>query len=794
MVSTRKPKAVLRFDQPAGWWGAVWREALPAGNGLVGASVFGKVEKETIMLSHAGLNWQGHIGVLPEVSEKVKEVRKSVLDGKLKDAQDILPNALISKNYRPITSVPLPLCDFIVKMQPEKAVKDYMRVVNMDAGEVSVCYKDGATRYDRSLFVSRANDCVVYEITRTGSAMIDAEFSFEMHDLNNIRTTTAFSKKPDGLMRKVEPYYLYYSARNDNGTDFGAVAKITYFGGSQEVTENSIRIKGASDILVVIHVFAESQREKEWKAAKALLAANKMTYDKMLKESMSLHSKLMHTAEIDLESSERETSVEELIAKANKGEITTALLEKLWYFGRYLLVCSSRENGQMTSPYGLWCGDYKAYGAANRTDGLLQLMYSMALCGNLPEYLQAVFSYYEGALPDLKKNAFRLYGCKGIFVPTVTSPGTGLIGSVEPEVVHYTAGAGWIANLFYLYYLYTGDKKFLKERAIPFMKEAALFYEDFLKLDMSGKYVTCPSYSPNNTPANLIDEKTGAKTAIAYNSTIDFAVCKELLCNLIEASEELKVNKEEVPKWKDMLTKMPEYAFNPDGSLKEYLPKELEDNDVSRYASHLYPAFPGLEVFDEATELGKGCLLSAKKRVTGDLSDMTSWAYGYYATLFSRLGDATLANDCLTAALRSTLMNNLVTAENDWRGMGLTSDFFWAPYQIAGNLSITQAIHSFFAVSDKNTIRILPALPESVDSFTVESFCLPCGVNVDIECNRKRGILNVTMKAKSAKTVTLILPEMVKAVKKGPSTKLENRRIEGVALPGGKAVKFDFRI
>ncbi len=787
MAGIRKPKTALKFDKPASWWGALWRDALPAGNGLIGASVYGRVADETVMLTHGNLNWQGNIGVLPDVSDKLKDVRKLMLDDKARDAEGVLSSALITKNYHPQVSVPLPVCDFKVKVPVDKSVREYARIINMENGEITVTYRDGSAKYDRSMFVSRVNDCIVYEISRSGQKNIDAEFSFQLHDRNNNRTPTAVSKVPDGVRTKYENYFMYFTARSDNGTEFGAVARVSYFGGSQEVRENSIYIKGASDILVIIKLFAESQHEKEWKNLKTSLAANKLTYDKMLKEHTQAHSKLFGSAEIDLDAEDRELSVEALLDKVN-GEIPPALLEKLWYFGRYLFISSAREDGHLCSPYGLWCGDYKAAGAQSTADGTLGLLYSLCLSGNLSQYLNGVFSYYENVISDLKKNAQRLYACRGIFVPSVTAGSTGLLGSIEPEAVHYVAGSAVIANMFYRYYQFTGDKKFLKDRAMPFMKEAVMFYEDFFKLGLDGKYISCPSYSPSNSPSN------SPNLRIAMNSALDFSAVKELLGNLIEGSGVASLYKDETAKWRDMLGKLPEATPNKDGAAREYLSLQYADNYSHRMASHLYPVYPGNEVFESESEQGKSYLSAAKKRLSEASSDMTSWGYCYLASVFTRLGDAQSAFDCLYSVVKHCLMDNLVTAENDWRGSGVTNDYFWAPYRIQGNIAFTDALTSMYASSDGKVIKLVPALPDFAGSFSISGIAVQGGVEVSLSFDKKKQSLSVSLKSKRASEVDLQFPPAVKRLGKSPQLKYENGFIRGVSLPANKAVSIEMKL
>ena len=347
MAVARKPKNTLRFSQPSAWWGSQWREGLPLGNGVIGASVYGGAASDVLMITHGDLWWQGKDSVLQDVSDKVKDVRKKLDDGDFLGAEKMLSTELIRKGYRPQPAYPLPLCDFKIEMALDKVAKDYSRVLDMDSAEASVSYRDGATKFERNAFVSRARDCIIYEITRTGQKNIDATFSFEMHDKFNARTPVAVSATPDNVNVKCENYWLYYSARSSSGADFGAVAKINFFAGKQEIKGDSLVVTGAEKILVIIKPFVETPRDKAWKDCKAAIMEIKLPYDKLLKEHQTLHQKLFYSAEIELncDVAARDEYVDVAIANAvRSGDTDPALIEKLWSFGRYLMITGARPD------------------------------------------------------------------------------------------------------------------------------------------------------------------------------------------------------------------------------------------------------------------------------------------------------------------------------------------------------------------------------------------------------------------------------------------------------------------
>lgn len=231
MASLKKSKSTLVSYTPAGWWAETWREGLFCGNGKIGANIFGGAALEQILLNHSDLVWQGRISVVPDVSVKISQVRKLIDEGEYEQAREVMQKALIQKNFRPQPHTPLPLCVLKTKMTSDNAPKNYVRELNMATGEATVSYSDGSTRIDRALFVSRHDDTVVYEITKTGGRFIDCELSFDLMDKINCRAPNALSSMPEGVTARYERQFMSFAARNDDGTEFGAVARVTHNGG-----------------------------------------------------------------------------------------------------------------------------------------------------------------------------------------------------------------------------------------------------------------------------------------------------------------------------------------------------------------------------------------------------------------------------------------------------------------------------------------------------------------------------------------------------------------------------------
>ncbi len=221
-------------------------------------------------------------------------------------------------------------------------------------------------------------------------------------------------------------------------------------------------------------------------------------------------------------------------------------------------------------------------------NGNLQSAMAANLSTGMAECLEPYFRFLESHMPEFRDNAKRLYGCRGIHVPSRASThGWNNHFDATWPMTFWTAGAPWAAQFYYDYYLFTGDREFLKTRAYPFMKEAAEFYEDFLFEGPDGKLVFSPSYSPENHPGN-------SPSQACVNATMDIAAARELLTNTIAAAETLGTDAGPVARWRAMLAKLPGYQINDEGGVKEWTTPLLTDNDAHRHCSHLYALYNGL--------------------------------------------------------------------------------------------------------------------------------------------------------------------------------------------------------
>ena len=753
----------LLMKYPASWHGDMWRDALPVGNGEIGALVYGGVYKEVVALMHGRLWWQDITMPLPDVSDVLPEIRKRLAENDAVGAEWLMVDALKERGYTPKSARPLPLCDINVIMKNHTGFKGYSRVLDMERAQAVVSWKDGSCRYERKFFISRENDIAFFSITADGG-QIDAELSFSVHDTESLKAM----EPPGNIASFAEAGVLKYAACDDKKVDFGAAARV-YHDGTERCKGAVMHIAGATSIVVCTKLFIGCSRNTGWEEClRTLCGHSDYTYE--LNRHTALHAQLFNHVVFTLGDGGLDHANEELLMQAYEGAAPAELIEKLWSFGRYLLICASRENGYPCQLYGLWTGSYTGKWAFNMFNVNLQMIYWQALSGNMPQLMMSVFDYVESKMEDYRENARKLYGCRGINIPSVSTPESGLHKCLLPHIIHWTGAAGWICQHYYDYYLYTGDRTFLKERAMPFMYEAALFYEDFMQTDTHGTLVASPSNSPENTPKNLKDSLK-RDCEVTINATMDFAILKELLTNIINGAAVTGMYAEKIPVWKEMLSKIPAYQFNEDKTVREWMHPFYEDNHEHRHQSHVYPIFPGTEVTQHSSpDMYRAFSRTIEKRKVVGLKDQSNWSLMYMANVFARLGNGEAALECIDDMTRSTVISNFFTVSNDWRRMGIAmcEDMRDAPIQLDANMGLCAAINEMAVFSANDEIYLFHAIPRGWKNFKIG----PLGSRAccEITLERKETTATATIRHGGEEAwITLILPDDMRFRESGQS-------------------------
>ena len=356
----------------------------------------------------------------------------------------------------------------------------------------------------------------------------------------------------------------------------------------------------------------------------------------------------------------------------------------------------------------------------------------------------------ERVMPDWETNAKNLYGARGYLAGTRTSGRRNLHThfNVSFPGQFWLAGAEWLLMPCYEYYLVSGDEQFLKDRLLPAMKKTVLFFEDFLSdTDANENYFFAPSYSPENSPSNV-------RLQGSANATMDVAAAKEAIQNLIAVCEKLNIEKENIPRWKNLLEKLPSYLINDDGALKEWTIDNLDDFYDHRHISHLYPLWPGFEINPEETpKMFEAARIAFEKKGRGNNS-----AHGlmHGALIASRLKEA----DKVYENLLFMLTNNYVfTSLFTYHNPNLEI------YNSDALNSLPAAILEMLVYSRPGVIELLPACSEKLNKGKISGVkCRTQATVENLEWDFEKGVVKATISSLMDQEIELIIRKPVSSV------------------------------
>ncbi len=709
----------LIMRSPAAWHRDMYREAAPAGNGLIGVLVYGGIARERIAVNHARLWEKGKRQELPDVHGTLAQTREAIDRGDYWGGNWFGANALKEQGYSPRLGNPIPVGDLELEMEGREIFKHYRRLIHMDTGEVEVTWQEGGNTFFRKVFVSRKRDMVFFQI-KTDGKPIDFTAGFRSHETGEDDAKKKWENQtPESF---VQGSSFGFQAQHEDGTWYGLLGGMRTDGGvSRQGT--MLRVTGASQAVIVIRPVVFSDQE-----LKPLLSEDweeeLFDYEARREEHVRLHRPLYESAGLTLSES-RDTPNEDLIAQAFEEEAPAELLEKQWKFGRYLMVSGTREDGLPFSLYGLWHGRYKMPWPHNMANENVEMIYWHVLSGNLGYTMRTLIHYYVGRMPQFRECAQKLFGLPGIYLPAGTTPEHCYPTQIVPVILNWIGCAGWLSQMFYRYYQYTCDEELLTQEILPFMLEAGLFYENYIVRDEKGMIRIYPSVSPENTPGNLIPAEQpdmAHPCPSVENATMDIAILKELFTNLLEISKQKGLYGEKQELWKDIIAHLPAYDATEDGDVREWQKEGLEQRYNHRHLSHIYPLFPGTEIVRgrEDEQIVKAFEKAVDKRILGA---QTGWSLSHMACIYARLQRPEKVLECLDIMDKACLMRSFFTLHNDWRGMGLTlGKGSSAPVQLDAAMGVVQALQECLLFVDKDCLKLLPALPDRLGKGSLRDF------------------------------------------------------------------------
>jgi len=753
---------------------ANWEYAFVSGNGTQGAMVFGHPHDETIVANHARLFLPlGSREILPDLAKYVPELRRIIRQKGYKEAMAFFLGKAREQGFPGLMwTDPIHPGFFLnIQMPNSGAVKDYVRTKDFATGEVTVRWTDLGGRWIERLFVSRPDNVIVLSLRCDGEGKTSCSVTIPPIAEKRIKSSRSARKS----VLTCHNVYVHGKGGYD-----GAVRVVPRDGIAVACDGNSVNIAGADEVVILMRIepfarVADSNLDKLGESLSALPA----DYDKLFAPHAKAHRAIFDRVSIDLGATQAERALpsEVLLDRAAKThKPSLALLEKMYDGGRYMFICAAGE--LPPNLQGIWTGTWRPNWSGDFTlDTNVQAAIGSGLSCDMPEGMEGYFSFIESIAGDWRENAKKYYGSDGLFAGTrASNTGLHLHWGTWPGVF-WTAGAGWLAHWFYDHYRYTGDKEFLARRTIPILKGIARFYEDFLVTGADGKYEFIPAYSP--------------ETGCGINPTMDVAVAREVLTNLIEGCRDLGIDADSIPKWQAMLDKMPDYRINDKGELAEWITSDNPERYGHRHHSHLYPVFQSFEFTPEKTpklwQAAKKATL-AKIASNGEQSSFGRMQSGIAA---ARLGMAEAAYGRLAImAVKKSMYPSMITSHEP-NGRILNTD---------GNGSIPELLNMMLLFSWPGRLDLLAALPDELPKGTVRGVLARRQIRINrLTWNKPAGTIHLELTSQTGQTITLRLPNSKKIEKlevtaggaQAKPASAANARL--LALPAGKTVTVEIR-
>lgn len=721
----------LYQTQPALGMTARWRDATPLGNGLTGVAITGGCRQDAYIINRHDLWHRGREGRIPFVADAIGEMRRLADGGDLPGAQNLLYNRLCEEGYNTHGADMRTLGQVSFFHTCGGVFSRYLRCLHMDTGVAEITYLLDEKAYRRRTFVSRRRDVIVSRIESDVADGFTCQPGF--YNSEEPCAKELWQRDAANLSCRVVDGCILYSTKNDDGRYFGMALCAVSNGSVTAHSEAAQHIDGratsggphvevtdATDTLVLIAAFsgAVSRQKGEGEALRRLKKTAQENYDTLLAEHARLHRRLYKSADVQLYQGRTFHSNEELLEQARQDRASVELLEKQWRFGRYLFISGTNVKGNPFPLYGLWGCGYGLPWTQHVANENVQIIHWHAAVGGLSQLIPSLVHYYYDQMATARQVARNIYGCHGIVISCLSSPGVASPFPCAPAVLHFMGVAGWLCRHFYEYYRFTCDESLLEQEILPFMLETAAFYEDYVT-EKNGEVIFYPGISPENTPAEFAyypgHAVTGHPMPVTKNPTIEIAILKELLTNLLQLAETRDIAPRRVARWREILQKLPPYRVNDDGAVAEWLDPTVTDWYFHRHLSQLYPVFPGTEIWDTGDEE----LLPAFRRAVElrQLGAMTGWSMAHMAAVYARLKDAEKAAETLSMLAKVCVLPNLFTLHNDHRGMGITTenhgDLNWAPVQLDAAVGAVNAMQEMLLFVSPRHVQLLPACPDS---------------------------------------------------------------------------------
>ena len=707
-------------DAPRLWYRAPaprWLAALPIGNGRLGASVFGRVYKETIIVNEDSVwtRWPDDRNN-PQARESLDDVRRLLLEGRIEEAHTLAELTMFGMPHRQATYQVLADMTLLFGGHHEEHVSGYVRSLDLDAGIAAVEYELDGVRFRREAFASAPDDVVVLR--------------FEADAPGAVEVGSHYYRRYDAYERIDGADHVIGGAVGVKGTGFHSRARLVHEGGTLDALGDHMWVRGADAVTILVAAATDFREDDPEAACRAALdAAARRSYEELRARHVADHAPVMRRVRLALPDPS-DTSLQELptdvrLERVQAGELDPGLVALHFQFGRYLLLGSSRPGTLPANLQGIWTDSYQPAWDSKFTINInLQMNYWPAEVANLAECHEPLFDLVDRLRVTGAHTAQVHYGRRGF----VAHHNTDIWADTAPlDNVFcglWPAGAAWLVQHLWERYEHDRDESFLRDRAYPALAEAARFVLDFLFEDpQTGELLFGPSLSPEN---QYLDDQ-GVRSGLCLSPASDTQIVAALFERCLRAAEILGEDRAFREEVRNALARLPAMRTGSRGQLQEWREDHVEWEKGHRHVSHLFALYPDAAITpDRAPELAASARRALELRIE-EASDRShgGWSVAWLSLLWSRLGEGSLAHEQLYAVLRRSTDISLL----DLSPPGGTNPL--TVFQIDGNLGAVAAVCEML-VQSHDGIALLPALPREWPSGVVSGLRLRGGFDVDV--------------------------------------------------------------
>jgi len=704
-------ETLLWYKEPA----KSWSNALPIGNGSLGGMVeggaigAGGTFHDTVHLNTDTL-WYGRHRHRenPEAKENIKKIRQLLLEEKYREATEL--------TFLKMTSIPkhfgsyMALGKLDIWMSGHSLnIENYRRGLDLENGIATVEYDADGSHYAKEYFVSKPNEGMVIRIS-CDKPEIGLYFHLLRRGLDD----------NSGVLNDC----IYMKGESGEGGVHYACMATARCDGMKSLSADMIFCKGAGSVEIFVVAATDFYGDDPMELCqKRLFDLCNHSYEELKETHIADYRQLFDRMYFSLEQKVSGLPTDERVKRFKQGKEDLGLVELFFHFGRYLMIASSREGTEATNLQGIWNMDTPAIWECNYTINMnTEMNYWPTEICNLSDCHQPLFDLIKRAFPNGQRTAREMYGCEGFMMHHATN----IWGDSAPEgcyvpAIIWPVGGAWLVLHLWEHYQFSMDEVFLRDDAYELMKQAALFFTQYMTEDKEGWLVTGPTVSPENSffssehkPENL-----------CMGAEMDHQIVRELFLAVISASEILDVDKEFRNRLKNMLEKIRPPRVNKNGAIQEWA-KDYDEVEIHhRHLSPLFALYPGSQITkEENPKLADACRVTLARRLaeTEDAGwGKWGWTYAWAGCLYARLYMGNQAYEAICELLCHTIHDSLLS------GTERSSIF-----QIDANFGSVAAVSEMLIQSHTNVIRLLPALPESWSKGTVRNVRARGGYTVDM--------------------------------------------------------------